>query len=538
MHTRAKAKLFEGRSPSIIIEIDPAVYPDKDPTIMRTLRPAHFLLTIIWLAPLLAFPTAAHAAPSLSLHSAEATPDVPLWTLIPFVCLLLCIALMPFIHRHFWEHYYPVIALGLGAIIVLYYLVIYPDRVAGAGALLHTFYDYVAFISLIGSLFIIAGGIVIYVRRAGTPWINSLLLFTGAAVANVLGTTGASMVLIRPYLRMNRERIKPYHVMFFIFLVSNIGGVLTPIGDPPLFLGYLAGVPFFWLIPRVWLAWLVAVAVLTAVFYVLDRRDVRRHAIAEPLVHERSAPGIFGLFGGSFNFAILGVVIAAVLLSPVFGEWGWSFQVGPAGHQVTVIWPRELLMLGAAVLSFTLTRRLRPEIHAINEFNFAPVKEVALLFAGIFLTMIPALQYLEAQANHGPLGALLNTPGKFYWLSGLLSSVLDNAPTYLTFMAAAMGLTEAATVNGTADAPGLLQLAPQLVVAISLGAVFMGANTYIGNAPNFMVKTISEQTGVPMPSFLGAVLRYTLPFLLPVFVLIWALFLAPFAPFQAMIYKP
>jgi len=406
--------------------------------------------------------------------------EIPLWASTPFILMLLSIALIPLINHRWWEKNYPFVSLSLGALSLLLYLTLFKD----SETVWHTALEYFSFISLIGSLFVVTGGILIRIEGAATPWLNALILFSGAVVSNLIGTTGASMLLIRPFLRLNKMRLKPYLVAFFIFLVSNIGGALTPIGDPPLFLGYLKGVPFFWLVEHVWFIWLFTIALVLAVFLFFDFRN--KKGLEEPVFAGK--PGIILL--GKRNFLFLGMIILAVFLQTPL---------------------REVIMIAAAVASYFLTPH---SIHQDHDFNFEPIKEVAILFLGIFATMIPALQYLETHAQ----GFGLHSPGQFFWLTGSLSSFLDNAPTYLTFLSTAMGALGK-------DVTGLLLQTPKDVVAISLGAVFFGAMTYIGNGPNFMVKSISDRAGVKNPSFLAYIFRFSLPVLLPVFLLVWFLFL-------------
>jgi Na+/H+ antiporter NhaD/arsenite permease-like protein len=408
------------------------------------------------------------------------TSGVPLWASIPFLLMLLSIAVMPFIHRHWWEKNYPFVSIFLGLLVVLLYLFLFGgyDRLAKTGL------EYFSFIVLIGSLFVVAGGILIRIKGATTPWINALVLLVGAVISNVIGTTGASVLLIRPFLRLNKTRFSGYLVVFFIFIVSNVGGALTPIGDPPLFLGYLVGVPFFWLIGRVWHIWLLVVLVLVAVFLFFDFRN--RRGLDEPVFEEGRGLRLMGWY----NLLFLLVILVAVFL-----DTPW----------------RELLMVAAAAGSYIATPRA---IHADNAFDFHPIKEVALLFLGIFATMMPTLDYLESHA--GSMG--LSVPGTYYWATGSLSAFLDNAPTYLAFLSAAMGFTGS-------DVAGMLNSSPLLIVAISLGAVFFGAASYIGNGPNFMVKSIAERAGLRCPSFFGYLIRYSIPILGPIFALVWLLFL-------------
>ena len=408
--------------------------------------------------------------------------------MLPFVVMLLSIAFMPFIHLHWWEKNYPKVAVALGAIAVTYYLVFLgqPGRVAEVA------HEYVSFIALIGSLFVVAGGIHISVRGEATPLRNTVFLGIGAVIANFIGTTGASMLMIRPWIRMNKYRITAFHVVFFIFIVSNVGGALTPIGDPPLFLGYLKGVPFFWTAENLWMPWLVIVGLLLAIFFVADTFNFRR---APEVVRELETAHEEFRVDGKRNFFFIGVILAAVFL-PV--PW------------------REIIMIGAALASWYVTPK---QVHEMNHFNLHPVKEVAWLFFGIFGTMIPALDYL--QVNSDSLG--VETPLQFYAFTGLLSAVLDNAPTYLTFLAAALG-QKGLSLGDPADVAAFAYSHTPILVAISLGAVFFGAATYIGNGPNFMVKAIAQHAKVETPSFFGYVLRFSLPVLLPVLVLVGWLF--------------
>jgi len=344
----------------------------------------------------------------------------------------------------------------------------------------HTLREYLSFICLIGSLYVIAGGIRLRIVGPPRPLLNVLILLAGALAANVIGTTGASMLLIRSHLNNNRHRYAPYLVVFFIFVVANIGGALTPIGDPPLFLGYINGVPFFWVLAHAWYLWLVAIGLVLAVFYWFDRRNPagRRGARRPTRIH----------LEGNRNLVLLAIVLTAVFARPPV---------------------RELVMVGAAAASFLFTRQ---GLHRRNQFGFGPVIEVAVLFAGVFTTMAPVLRLLEAGASRL---ALHSAPG-FFWTSGFLSSVLDNAPTYRTFLAMALATTGGSIGN-------LLRLHPEFVRAISLGAVFFGAMTYIGNGPNFMVKSIAEHRRLRVPHFFEYIYRFSLPVLIPVFVIVWLL---------------
>jgi Na+/H+ antiporter NhaD/arsenite permease-like protein len=405
------------------------------------------------------------------------------WMMLPFVILLGTIALAPLFAADWWAKHYPKVALALGAITLGYYLF----GLHAHERVLHVAHEYLSFIALIGSLFIVSGGIHINVKGEATPVMNVLFLLVGAVVANLLGTTGASMLLIRPWIRMNKYRVTGHHIVFFILIVSNVGGCLTPIGDPPLFLGYLKGVPFWWVAKHCWPMWATGLAVLLAMFYVVDRLNFQR---APRPIREKETEHAHWRFDGLGNAFFLAVILGAVFINkPIF--------------------LREGLMVAAALGSYFTTR---PSIHESNHFNFHPIQEVAILFIGIFATMIPALDWL--QLNAGKLGG--PHPAVFFWGSGILSSVLDNAPTYLSFFSVMIG----AAHDG--DIHHLLTTQAHTLVAVSVGAVFFGANTYIGNGPNFMVKSIADHQKIK--TFIGYVFKYTLPYMLPMLIIVWLIF--------------
>ena len=406
---------------------------------------------------------------------------LPLYTVLPFVTMLLAIALFPLWLPHWWESNRSklTVAAALGAPVLVLYLARQP------GALVHMAADYVSFIILLGGLYVIAGGVRLTGDLEATPRVNTAFLAAGSLLASLVGTTGASMLLIRPLLQTNRERARVTHtVVFFIFLVSNIGGMLTPLGDPPLFLGYLQGVPFAWTL-RLWGPWLTMTVVLLTLHYVWDVRQYARETRAA-LRRDRTQMEPLRIRGALNGVWLTGVVAAVAFLhAPV----------------------RELAILALAGISLW---RTPTAIRRANHFTAGPMVEVAVLFLGIFLTMIPALELLHVRG--GELG--VRQPWQFFWATGALSSFLDNAPTYLTFLALAQGLGLPAEVIGV----------PHLILAaISVGAVAMGANTYIGNAPNFMVKAIAESAGVRMPSFFGY-MAYSGAVLLPLFAAVTVLF--------------
>lgn len=453
-------------------------------------------------------------APCQPLLAAEtgAATEVPgtIWT-VPFLAILLGIAVLPLLPatHHAWEKNSNklLLSVALSAITLGYYgfrSIPFHGHATGLEAvkavLEHAIVeDYVPFVILLFSLYVAAGGLRLEADLVASPRTNTLLLGIGALLASLIGTTGASMLLIRPLLQTNSERTKVKHtVVFFIFLVSNIGGLLTPIGDPPLFLGYLQGVPFLWtlkLLPY----WLAMVAALLAIYYIWDSR-IYRHEPYRSLIADRTIV-IKPKVRGTVNFPILILMVLAVaLLVPGRDVAGYIV----ADHS------REMALLGLAVLSLVMTKK---DVRRANQFSYGAILEVAALFLGIFITMQVPMEILKAK---GPsLG--LATPVEFFWASGALSSFLDNAPTYLVFLETAKTLPSGEAMASIALKTG--EVAESLLAAISLGAVFMGANTYIGNGPNFMVKSIAEQSGVKMPSFFGY-MAYSVGVLIPLFFLI------------------
>jgi Na+/H+ antiporter NhaD/arsenite permease-like protein len=438
----------------------------------------------------------------------------PLWLVIPFVVLLLMIATGPLFYENFWHHNYPKVAIGLAVVVVLYYLLVLHN----VHQPIHALAEYVQFIALLASLYVASGGILIEIDKKSTPMANVTLLLVGALISNLIGTTGASMLLIRPFIRLNKNNIQAYHIIFFIFMVSNIGGSLTPIGDPPLFLGFLKGVPFFWTMEHNWPAWVVALGLLAIVFYIIDKKV--GNASNDDLVQEEVYSNKFSLIGRK-NFLWLLIIILSVFLDPNVLDWV------PAIHYdgMKFSFLREIIMLSVAYLShrFADQKALKG-----NEFNFEPIREVAFIFVGIFGTMMPALE-LVGNFAQSPEGSALITHNTLYWGTGTLSGVLDNAPTYLNFLAAAMA-SQGADINIIQDvkdfALNKFDDSSFELLAISIASVFFGAMTYIGNGPNFMVKSIAEQNGIKMPSFFGYIIRFSLPILLPILFIIWVVFFA------------
>ncbi len=470
------------------------------------------------------------AAPGAG-HAAGAVSPVgllPLWTAIPFVGILLSIALGPLVAPHFWHHHFPKVSAFWALLFAVPFLIWNPAE-AVQGILHIYFLDYFPFIILLWGLFTISGGIYVGGSLRGSPRVNTALLLIGTFLASLIGTTGAAMVLIRPLLRANDWRRNKVHlVVFFIFLVANVGGSLTPLGDPPLFLGFLHGVPFFWVTKGLLLEMLLTSGLVLAVFFVVDTMLFRKEE-AGPAA-DPNAGGI--RIEGGLNFLFLLGVMGAVIMSGSLDLPSATVYTG-GSHPVQVPlqnWLKDLIIVVMGLLSLRLTAKTLREK---NGFSWFPIQEVAYLFAGIFMTIIPALAILKA----GPAGALsdltnaVHGPVRYFWATGILSSFLDNAPTYLTFFNAALG--DLGKVE--AEIPGMLGYLgdhlrnPEFIhdlKAISSGAVFMGAMTYIGNAPNFMVKAIAEESGVPMPSFFGYLFKWSVPVLLPIFVIVTFVFFA------------
>lgn len=431
----------------------------------------------------------------------EAAELPPVWLVIPFALLLGMIATGPLFYAHFWEHHYPKVSFVLGAIVAGYYIFVLKDFYH----VKHSLAEYISFIALLGSLFVASGGILIKVNKKATPLFNTLFLAFGSVIANVIGTTGASMLLIRPFMRINQGRLKAYHIIFFIFTVSNVGGGLTPIGDPPLFLGFLRGVPFFWVIQHVWEIWIPTLLIILVVFYLVDKRNKE-----ESSKQLRDGAKTYE-FRGLKNVVYLVIILISVFIDPVIMSWVPKLPGG-------IIGIREIIMISVMYIAYV---RADKEALKGNDFNFHPIQEVAYLFIGIFMTMIPALQLIAHQA--GLMGDKLHSTS-FYWTTGLVSGILDNAPTYLNFLSAAMGKYGLDINAGPSVVLGFAYSHKDYLVAISVGAVFFGALTYIGNGPNFMVKAIAEKSGMKMPSFFEYIWKYSLPLLIPIYFLIWLIF--------------
>jgi len=462
---------------------------------------------------------AACALPCLLLPAISRAADFdgsalsPLWA-VPFAGILLSIALMPLLAPNFWHHHYGKVAAGWALAFLLPFVAVHGLPVASAQFVHALLAEYVPFIILLTALFTVAGGIHIRGNLRGTPGLNTAILAIGAVLASFMGTTGASMLLIRPLIRANDNRRHRAHVVvFFIFIVSNVGGSLTPLGDPPLFLGFLKGVDFFWTARNLLPETAFVLAALLGIFHLLDRFYYRH----EGVLPYDPTPDTRGIgFDGAVNFWLLAGVVGLVLLSGL-----WKSPVRFDVHGTEVGLPglvRDAGLIAITLLSLWITPRI---VHANNQFGWAPMAEVAKLFAGIFLTIVPVIAMLKA-GTAGPFGPVVAAvtradgqpdPAMYFWATGILSSFLDNAPTYLVFFNTAGG-----------DAQALMTTFAGTLAAISAGAVFMGANTYIGNAPNLMVKAIAESRGIRMPSFFGY-MAWSGAVLIPLFVLVTFIFL-------------
>ena len=475
----------------------PTVAPSRH---QRLIRP------IAALAVLLALASSAHAA---SLDGATLSV---LWA-VPFIGILLSIAIWPLAGPNVWHHHFGKIAAGWSLAFLIPFALVFGAGTAAAGLVHAAVAEYIPFILLLTALFTVSGGIYIRGNLHGTPLLNTMILLIGGVLASFMGTTGASMLLIRPLIRANDNRKSAAHVVvFFIFVVSNIGGSLTPLGDPPLFLGFLKGVTFFWTVDHIIWDTVFLMSVLLVMFFLLDSYIYKKEGITRAdLTPDTPAFG----FDGAVNFALLAVVVALVLMSGIWKP-ATSFDImgTPVGLAGLV---RDVGLIAVTFVSLAVTPK---PVHEANQFSWGPMQEVAKLFAGIFLTIIPVIAMLQAGVN-GPFGAIVRAvtnadgtpnPAMYFWATGILSSFLDNAPTYLVFFNTAGG-----------DAVQLMGPLASTLAAISAGSVFMGANTYIGNAPNLMVKAIAEDRGVKMPSFFGY-MAWSGGILIPLFVVVTWLF--------------
>lgn len=432
---------------------------------------------------------------------------------VPFVGILLSIALFPLIWPHFWHNNFGKISFFWALMLIVPFLIVEGFEITLYEVLHIILLDYLPFIILLLALYTISGGIRIKGRMVGTPTLNTLILFIGTLLASWMGTTGAAMLLIRPLIRANVHRTKKVHVIvFFIFLVANIGGSLTPLGDPPLFLGFLKGVDFFWTTTAMFKPMLFMVVSLLILFFIIDSRFYGMEDHSKNSESESSEK--LGI-EGSVNFIFLIGIVLAVLMSGIWKPHIHFYIYGVHVELQNLL--KDIILLLLTFLSWTITSKT---LRKKNQFTWFPIQEVAKLFAGIFITIIPAIAILKA-GTEGALSTVINSVSSngnpinymYFWATGILSSFLDNAPTYLVFFNTAGG--DAATLMGPLH---------NTLLAISAGAVFMGANTYIGNAPNFMVKSIAEEQDISMPSFFGYMIKYSVPILIPLFIIVSFIF--------------
>jgi len=435
--------------------------------------------------------------------------QLSVWWGVPFAGVLLSIALVPLLAPAFWHHHFGKVSAAWALAFLVPFAVVLGPALAGTSVVHALLAEYIPFIVLLTALFTVAGGIFVRGNLHGSPGLNTGLLAIGAVLASFMGTTGASMLLIRPLIRANDNRKHQVHVVvFFIFIVSNAGGSLTPLGDPPLFLGFLKGIDFFWTMAHLWMETVALIGALLLIFYAIDWWYYHRREEVRP---QDPTPDTARVgFDGGFNFVLLGAVVALVLMS---GLWKSPVVFDIAGTEVGL--PGLLRDIGLIAVTLVSLKLTPASVHENNQFGWGPMQEVAKLFAAIFLTIIPVIAMLKAGVD-GPFGAVVKAvtnadgspnPAMYFWATGALSSFLDNAPTYLVFFNTAGG-----------DPQTLMTAMAPTLVAISAGAVFMGANTYIGNAPNLMVKAIAEDRGVRMPSFFGYML-WSVGILVPLFAL-------------------
>jgi len=441
---------------------------------------------------------------------------LPLWSCIPFACMLFSIALFPLLAPKIWHHHFGKISAFWAATIAIPFVIAFKG--AAVHELLHIILaDYVPFIILLWALFTVSGGIMLKGTLRGTPVVNTIMILIGTLLASWMGTTGAAMLMIRPFLKANDYRKnRTFMVVFFIFLVANIGGSLTPLGDPPLFLGFLHGVSFFWtmkILPHM----LVTSGILLVIYFFIDSYHYKKEGLSSAPVEEGEKEPL--KLVGILNFLFLGGIVGSVLMSGIV-DWG---EVNTLGiHRAVQDWVRDGLLIVMGILSLITTSK---KIHEGNDFSWFPIIEVAYLFIGIFITMVPCLLILKAglKGELAFLIAAVKEPFHFFWVTGALSGFLDNAPTYLTFFNTALGklypgMSEAQAV------PLLMSESTIYLKAISAGAVFFGSFSYIGNAPNFMVRSIAEEAGTPMPSFFGYIIKFSLIYLAPTFVIVTLIF--------------
>ena len=427
--------------------------------------------------------------------------------MFPFVFLLLSVAIIPLISEHFWEKNFAKVILFFTGITLFSDIFILHDVKTPILSII----EYLQFIIFIVVLYIISGGIYLEFNKKGTPIINTCLLLFGALISNIIGTTGAATLLIRPFMKINRGRLEPYHIVFFIFIVCNIGGSLSPIGDPPLFSGFLKGVPFFWTLKHNILPWILANSLLSLIFFLLDKKNKK---ICIDNIDTSSILKI----EGKINFVYILLTLCVIFINPIIIPSIPTINI--FGHHIAFI--REILLVIIGICAYKTSDKNALEK---NEFTLAPIHELCILFLGIFITMAPALHIIEDKIQH--IDHSIITPTLLYWIAAFFSSFLDNTPTYINALAVCMSINGAdiSNVKDVYDfSCGLYPNSIEYLRTICLTSVFFGGFTYIGNGPNFMIKAIAEKNGVKMPTFFSYILKYSFVYLLPVLTLIWFLF--------------
>lgn len=427
--------------------------------------------------------------------------------ILPFIFLLLSVAIVPLISEKFWEKNFTKIILGFTGITLFSDLFILHDIKTPILSII----EYLQFIIFIAVLYIISGGIYLEINKKGTPFVNCSILLIGAFIANFIGTTGAATLLIRPFMKINRGRLEPYHIIFFIFIICNIGGSLSPIGDPPLFSGFLKGVPFFWTLKHNILPWIIANGLLLLIFFFLDNNNKKNCC---EVIDKSKIINI----KGNLNFLYILLTLIAIFINPIIIPSIPTINV--FGHEIAFI--REIILVIIGICAYKTSNK---EILEKNEFTLAPIHELCILFLGIFITMAPALHIIEDKLQY--VDHSIITPTLLYWVAAFFSSFLDNTPTYINSLAVCMSINNADISNVhdvLAFSEGLYPNSIEFLRTICLTSVFFGGFTYIGNGPNFMIKAIAEKNGVKMPSFFTYILKYSIVYLLPILTLIWFLF--------------
>jgi Na+/H+ antiporter NhaD/arsenite permease-like protein len=431
---------------------------------------------------------------------------------LPFATIIFLLSAGPLFFPQWWAKMGKIVPLLLAVLVGGYYLWQGKNE-----DLVETLAEYFSFISIIGALYVVAGGICIHPYMNGTALVNVNFLFAGAILTNFIGTTGASVLLLKPYLRLNRYKVKAYHVIFFIFIVSNAGGLLTPLGDPPLFMGYLKGVPFFWFTQNLFLPWIFVIGVLCTTFFIFDK--INDKGIEAKIIHDKSH--FKTVIIGKRNLIGLGIILLSLFLDPRKFDWLPTIHYGH--HQISFI--RELIQIGTAIVFYKISN---PGAMEMNEFSLEPIEEVAFAFCGIFVTMMPALEYMRNIVG-SPEVANMITPSFVFWGTGGMSAILDNAPSFINALTVTMAKYDM-NIGALDDVTKFVGLEnsgqiAHYLMAISFASVIFGAFTYVGNGPNFLVKAMAEKEGIKMPSFAEYIYKYAVPILLPTIILCWVVFI-------------